>query len=175
MTRQVCSAISQFWRFALTWVIGLSILPLSAAAQQVPAEPPVIPNPSEGRNVRLLDFVSAKTPIEFWLTVLIATFGLAIILLFLWHVRNIAERRVEEVARPIIVVVLITGALILVTAGYSNEQIAPAFGLLGAIAGYILGRLERNQGGTGPATNAAGTVDTPAADPARTTNVTGAG
>jgi hypothetical protein len=28
-----------------------------------------------------------------------------------------------------------------VKAGYSNEQIAPAFGLFGTIIGYILGRL----------------------------------
>lgn len=34
---------------------------------------------------------------------------------------------------------IISGGLMLVTAGYSNEQIAPVSGLLGALAGYLLG------------------------------------
>jgi len=32
----------------------------------------------------------------------------------------------------------------LITAGYSNDQIAPAVGLLGTIAGYLLGRIQHS-------------------------------
>lgn len=125
----------------------------SLLAQQFPAgvpqNPPPLPkNPSEGSNLPgsrtgLTDFFTARTPYEFWLTFLIIIFGIITVLLFLLSVHKIENKRPEDVARPIIVVVLIAGALILVTAGYSNEQIAPAFGLLGTIAGYILGRTSR--------------------------------
>jgi hypothetical protein len=39
---------------------------------------------------------------------------------------------------------VITGTLILITVGYSNEQVAPAFGLFGTIVGYMLGRLSQS-------------------------------
>ena len=39
------------------------------------------------------------------------------------------------------VITVITGSLVLITAGYSNEQIAPAFGLFGTVIGYMLGRM----------------------------------
>lgn len=40
-------------------------------------------------------------------------------------------------------VLVIVGALVLVAAGYSVQQISPAMGLLGAIAGYLLGTGEQ--------------------------------
>jgi len=36
--------------------------------------------------------------------------------------------------------IVITAGLFLITAGYSQDQIAPMVGLLGSIAGYLLGR-----------------------------------
>jgi len=39
--------------------------------------------------------------------------------------------------------VVISGVF-LITAGYSQEQIAPMIGLLGTIAGYLLGKSEKN-------------------------------
>ena len=33
----------------------------------------------------------------------------------------------------------------LITCGYNNEQIAPAFGLFGTIVGYMLGRFAQPQ------------------------------
>jgi predicted PurR-regulated permease PerM len=121
------------------------------ASSGAPAPPPLPKNPSDGANLAisqggLTDFFSARTPYEFWLTCLIVLFGLIMTFLFLIHVRRIDSRRTEDVARPIIVITLIVGTLILITAGYNNEQIAPAFGLLGTIAGYILGRLNRPEG-----------------------------
>jgi hypothetical protein len=35
---------------------------------------------------------------------------------------------------------IIIGTMVLICAGYSNDQIAPAMGLFGTIAGYLLGR-----------------------------------
>ncbi|MDX1617310.1 MAG: hypothetical protein R3224_00890 [Balneolaceae bacterium] len=41
-----------------------------------------------------------------------------------------------------LVTLIITAALFLIAAGFSNDQIASALGLLGTIAGYLLGRGE---------------------------------
>jgi glycerol uptake facilitator-like aquaporin len=113
-----------------------------AAAQQLPRQPaPDLPNPSAGGNIGLAQFFSSRTPYEFWLTCIIIAFGLVVIVLLLWHFRSVPDRRTEDVARAVIVVTVIVGTLILVTAGYSNDQIAPAFGLFGTIVGYMLGRL----------------------------------
>jgi hypothetical protein len=40
-------------------------------------------------------------------------------------------------------VLIVNGTLFLVTAGYNAEQITPALGLLGTVAGYMLGRGDR--------------------------------
>jgi Trk-type K+ transport system membrane component len=39
---------------------------------------------------------------------------------------------------------VITTAMYLITAGYSTEQISPMIGLLGSIAGYLLGEAKRD-------------------------------
>jgi len=117
-------------------IISISIAAIlfaasSSIAQQIPAAPPPeLPNPSAGANLSrpgVADVLGYRTPYEFWLTCIIITFGLLVMLLVVWHFRSIPERRAEDVARPIIIIMVITGTLILVTAGYSNEQIAPAF------------------------------------------------
>jgi glycerol uptake facilitator-like aquaporin len=120
-----------------------SILP--AGAQQLP---PVTPrkNPDSGEN--LVQFFTAKTPYEFWLSCLIALLGLTIIGALVIALKRADNARPEDFARPIIVVTVIIGTLILVTVGYSNEQIAPAFGLFGTIVGYMLGRLSQTQPST---------------------------
>ena len=121
-------------------------------AQQSPSQPPDIVNPSSGANLvrrgpGLIDFFSSRTPYEFWLTCLIIGFGVVVVTLLLWHMRGIKNRRSEDVSRSVIVVTVIVGSLILVTAGFSNDQIAPAFGLFGTIVGYILGRMSRTDTG----------------------------
>jgi len=62
----------------------------------------------------------------------------------------------EEFVRAFMVVTIVFGALFLVVAGYSDEQTAPVFGLLGTIIGYIFGRYqsaatESEDGGPPPA------------------------
>jgi hypothetical protein len=116
----------------------------TAAAQQLPLPPPPeLPNPRMGGNTGLAEFFSSRTPYEFWLTCIIIAFGLTVILLLLWHLRRLTDRHVDDVSRAVVIVMVIVGTLVLVTAGYSNDQIAPAFGLFGTIIGYILGRLPR--------------------------------
>jgi hypothetical protein len=117
----------------------------AALAVDPMSPPPTNPNPSTGGNLlqapTLGGFFTSRTPYEFWLTCIILVFGVSVILLLLWSTRGIRERRTDDISRSVIIVTVIVGALVLVTAGYSNDQIAPAFGLFGTIIGYILGRL----------------------------------
>lgn len=50
----------------------------------------------------------------------------------------------ENVIRILALVLVVSGTLFLVTMGYSAEQIAPALGILGTVAGYMLGRADRD-------------------------------
>jgi hypothetical protein len=114
----------------------------AALAQQLPS-PPANPLPNPGAGGNLIDFIFKKSPYEFWLTCLIIAFGLTVLALYIYAIRNIRDRRPEDVSRALIVITVITGSLVLITAGYSNEQIAPAFGLFGTVIGYMLGRMSQ--------------------------------
>jgi hypothetical protein len=46
----------------------------------------------------------------------------------------------QESTRVFAISVIVTAGLFLITAGYSDRQIAPMFGLLGTIVGYLLGK-----------------------------------
>ena len=120
------------------WGAGL----VNALSQQLPTTPPPdIHLPSSGEN--LLSFFSKRTPYEFWLTCIIILLGVFVIVALMRSISRISGHHPEDISRPIIIVTIVTGTLILVTAGYSNDQIAPAFGLFGTIVGYILGRMGR--------------------------------
>src|SRR5262245_11528107 len=89
-----------------------------AAAQNYPQglpPPQLRQNPSSGEN--LVSFLSARTPYEFWLTCLICAIGLIVIAALIWAVSRVENRRAEDITRPVIVVTVIIGTLILVTAG----------------------------------------------------------
>jgi hypothetical protein len=50
------------------------------------------------------------------------------------------EKRPEQILRTFGILIIIFAAVFLVIAGYSAAQITPVIGLLGTIAGYLLGR-----------------------------------
>ena len=56
-----------------------------------------------------------------------------------WLLRRSALRA-DDVLRTFSLTLIIIGTLFFVTAGFDNNQIAPAMGLFGTIAGYLLGR-----------------------------------
>lgn len=134
---------SLFDRWILPASSALALLFLSAGsvmAQPAPT-PPANPPPAAGVGGNLTSFIFKKAPYEFWLTCLIILFGLTVVALYIYAIRNIQNRKPEDVSRALIVITVITGSLILITAGYSNDQIAPAFGLFGTVIGYMLGRM----------------------------------
>jgi hypothetical protein len=138
-------AYSSIKRFRFVGLASGAAIFLSQTALAIDTlpPPPELKNPSAGAN--LTGFFTSKTPYEFWLTCLICIFGLAVIFALLFAMRRSPTARPEDIARPIIVVTVITGTLMLITVGYNNEQIAPAFGLFGTIVGYMLGRFAQPQ------------------------------
>jgi DMSO reductase anchor subunit len=157
------SPLKYFRNLALLSTAAVSLIATThlAIAQSLPP-PPELKNPSIGAN--LTGFFTSKTPYEFWLTCLICAFGLAVIYALMFALRRSPNARPEDIARPIIVVTVITGTLMLITVGYNNEQIAPAFGLFGTIVGYMLGRFAQPQQSSEPSPDP---KQSPAPDPVK--------
>lgn len=82
--------------------------------------------------------------LTFYLSILVLLFGLIVMGL---EVYLIATGKIipDHSIKFITVTLIVTSTLFLITAGYSNNQIAPATGLLGTIAGYLLGRGNNGQ------------------------------
>ena len=79
---------------------------------------------------------------EFAIALIVLIFGflvltLEVILVFKQKIKE------ENILKFIIVTLIITATLFLIAAGYNNNQIAPAMGLLGTIAGYLLGKQDK--------------------------------
>ena len=74
------------------------------------------------------------------LSISVLVFGLAImageLLVMLKREKGWGPSSIQIVGLTLVV----TAGLFLITAGYSQDQIAPMVGLLGTIAGYLLGR-----------------------------------
>jgi uncharacterized membrane protein YfcA len=115
----------------------------------------------------LVDFFSSKTPYEFWLTCIIIAFGVFVLLLLMWGLRGMPNRRPEDFSRALIVITVITAALILITAGYSDRQAAPAFGLFGTIIGYTLGRMAQARSNSEPSADTREPAQREGSGPAR--------
>lgn len=86
------------------------------------------------------------TTIEIVLSVAILLFALLVFVLqSIMMVRLKLEWTPQSILRFNGITLIISGALLLVVAGYSNQQVAPVMGLLGTIAGYLLGARERTE------------------------------
>jgi hypothetical protein len=85
---------------------------------------------------------------ELRLTVIILFFGLVAIAVYYALLRH--ERATPYALRIFVIIILIFGTLLVVSSAYSTDQIAPVVGFFGTIAGYLLGRTERNSHDEGP-------------------------
>ena len=154
--------------FPRDFTLGSALICFSGAALTQPIPDPVVtPNPVAG-GATLTDALFKKTPSEIWLSCLVVAFGLLVIAAYIFAISKINHRRPEDVSRALIVVTVITGSFLLITAGYSSQQVAPAFGLFGTIIGYMLGRMSAGgQNGGNDASKAKGeqTNDTASSQP----------
>lgn len=120
----------------------LSAIPLATASLAQ------VLNPTAGGNLALpvSNFGNRE-----WMTVLILVFGVVIILIEYMLLRNRTSDKVEDLGKYLVITVIIIGTLALMVGSIDNNQTAPAVGLFGTIAGYLLGRSERTHGVSPPA------------------------
>lgn len=79
-----------------------------------------------------------------------AALGYSLIVLLVAAVIAKGLKTAEQAIRLFTVVLIINSAVFFIVAGYSSQQIAPAFGLLGTMAGYVLGKSQENSKSQGP-------------------------
>ncbi len=107
--------------------IGENVIPTEAATPAVSLTP-----------MRLV------SSYEFALSISTLVFGLIVLAMGLYI---IMKKRVsfDNAIRFMTLTLIISSTLFLITAGYSNDQLAPALGLLGTIAGYLLGKNQERE------------------------------
>lgn len=129
---QMKKKLIQFLIYSIILLISIPILGQDTLGINNP-----LPEPETSTSA----IVTPLSRLEFVLSISVLIFGLLIILLeiFLIKTRQISS---EDSIKFIVITLIITSTLFLITAGYSNDQIAPAVGLLGTIAGYLLGRIQ---------------------------------
>lgn len=82
---------------------------------------------------------------EFWMSFSVLLFGLLVFAIEIVMVR-LTSFRPEQTIKLLAVTLIVISTLFIITAGFDSEQIAPAMGLFGTIAGYMLGRASGKPG-----------------------------
>ena len=77
---------------------------------------------------------------EFYLALIVALLALIAFLMEFILLRKIRNLKADDMLRVFAVTLVIFGTLFFVTVGFGAQQIAPAIGLFGTIAGYLLGK-----------------------------------
>lgn len=88
--------------------------------------------------------VIPKTEYEYQLSFGILVFGLILVIIEMYLIVK-RDINAEDAIKFIVITIIITSTLFLIIAGYTNTQIAPAMGLLGTIAGYLLGKMNQEK------------------------------
>ena len=132
-------------------IILLCLLATSLLAQPEVVETTAVNTPptattAEGVNLPPVstDLVPTKSSQEVWLSLGVLLFGMVVVLAQAFII-NRREEPLSQSLKYLSVSLIIVGSLFLVTAGYGNSQIAPIIGLLGTVAGYLLGRTQSPQ------------------------------
>ena len=77
-------------------------------------------------------------------TILVTAFNLVIFLFLLFRIK-VDRMEADDYIRVLILTLVICASMYLIAAGWDNQQTAPAFGILGTIAGYLLGKESSRQ------------------------------
>lgn len=97
-----------------------------------------LPPSSAGGGSFTPPFAYLSSP-EFFLSLLVIIFGV-VTLAFEYALIRTKPFDSTDVLKVLAVTLIVVGTLFVITAGFSSQQIAPAMGLFGTIAGYLLGR-----------------------------------
>jgi hypothetical protein len=100
-----------------------------------------IPTPPPGVN----NGVTTVGPLENMLAIGVLLFGFLILCLILYQAYR-CKYSASETLRFVTVSLIIVATLFVVSAGFSPDHVAPAMGLFGTIAGYLLGRGVKKKG-----------------------------
>lgn len=109
--------------------------------EPIPAAQTTAAGVSQEEDIQELPDKKKKSDLDipFQLSIMVLGFGVLIILLivFLGYSGRIDP---ENLLKSIILTLVIVSAMFFICAGYDNTQIAGVTGLLGSIAGYLLGK-----------------------------------
>lgn len=76
------------------------------------------------------------------ISAVVLIFGITVTTVAAWLIlKRVPHNAVLRVLGTVLILVF---SVFLVVAGYSNQQIAPVLGLLGTVAGYLLGKTDNN-------------------------------
>ncbi|HEY3081253.1 MAG TPA: hypothetical protein VGM69_15275 [Chloroflexota bacterium] len=117
------------WRLpAVALVLALAIVGDTSAQ--------IVPQPIDPR----LGSGSGRTATEVALSLGVLAFGLLVMGLQVTVMFRAARAWDTDSTRIVGLTLVVVAGLFLITAGYSQDQIAPMVGLLGTVAGYLLGK-----------------------------------
>jgi len=146
----ICLQLCRSRNFFLALCLLLAAAP--AIAQQAPtinsspvraedAETSVKRNVPAANGVEKVRFLTSR---EFFLSLSVLLFGIFVIIQQAFIIRN-SSFEANDIIKIFGLSFIIVATLFLITSGYSDRQIAPAMGLFGTIAGYILGRNSKSK------------------------------
>jgi hypothetical protein len=116
--------------------------PAAERAGPADGETLTLPQSADGEQVtRMLAGTKRwHEPVEILFSVVVLAFGVGLILLFTNKLLAQGAAWRGMYLRLVVLTIVVTAGLFVITAGYSEQQIAPMMGLLGTLVGYLLGR-----------------------------------
>ncbi len=120
---------------------------IAAKKLAIAAATPAPPTPEVGARTQVTAYKPTWWTAESAMTMssVVLIFGVFVLLLVTYLIR--VGKSSESVLRIFGTVLIVIVSVFLIVAGYDNNQIAPVMGLLGTIAGYLLGK-ETSKGGS---------------------------
>jgi uncharacterized membrane protein len=100
--------------------------------------PPKTNNPPSAPTVTVRN--QYLTSYEFLITLMVSVIALLALLMEFTLLKRIPNLKAEETLRVFAVTLILLGTLFFITAGFDSNQVAPAMGLFGTVAGYLLGK-----------------------------------
>jgi hypothetical protein len=119
-------------------LLALLLLSPLIHAQNIPGEPPPLHQPDIGTELRSRTLTSGELSLSWG----VLAFGAVLIGLEILVMLKLKKGWGTNNIRITGLTLIITASLFLLTAGYSATQVGPVMGLLGTIAGYLLGKSE---------------------------------
>lgn len=145
MTLNMCNGNT----FRETLLLVLSVLLLTSTMAAIPAYATDNPPPTNIQPTEVPTVKKIISSMEFWMSAMVLLFGLLVFLLeYLVLTKNNLEITSYNILSIFSITLIVIGTMFLLTSAYSVRQIAPAMGLFGTIAGYLLGRGSIKKGPT---------------------------